>query len=70
MNQITEGSNIKSNLNKGIGSNNQVIKIQTETSPLDFIKFGKIKLNFAEIKVRDPFMIFFEFDEFQPWLIE
>jgi len=47
-----------------------IMKIRTENTAEDFIKFGTIKLIFKKITVQSPVFVFFEFDNYQPWLIE
>lgn len=52
-----------------IKKDEEIIKITTDVSAKDFIKFGKINLKFDSVKVKAPLFVFWEFDEFQPWLI-
>lgn len=52
-----------------IDSTQTIIKLETDVSGKDFIKYGKLNLKFNRVQVKEPLFIFWEFDDFQPWLI-
>lgn len=52
-----------------IDTTQTIIKLETDVSGKDFIKYGKLNLKFNRVQVKEPLFIFWEFDDFQPWLI-
>lgn len=36
----------------------------------EFLKKGTFNLNFKKVEVEKPVFVLFEFDDYQPWLIE
>jgi len=66
------GNGKKSEFNTNYYANTEkvgIFKLKVNIDAKEFLKKGKINLNFKKIEVSKPVFVLFEFDNYEPWLI-